>query len=92
MSEAADKPKARPFATAKPRSEWKKCFKRVHGRIVADVQTGPEPKDTELFIFELKSDGLRVRKKRGWKSKAKLWKFESLVNGVATVGGQMKLL
>ena len=84
--------KQKPFATAKPRSEWRRCKRRVHGRVVHDVQTGPEPADTELFVLELRADGLHVRRKRGWRSKEKVWKFESLANGVAPGQAQMKLL
>jgi hypothetical protein len=87
-----DEPKKNPFATSKPRSEWKRPAKRCRGRLLHDVQVGPNPSDTALFVFELKSDGLHVRRKGGWKSRAKVWKFESLANGVAPGQAQMKLL
>jgi hypothetical protein len=85
-------PNKKPFSTTKPRSEWRKCFKRVRGRVLKDLQVGKEPGDTKIFIFELRSDGLHVRMKHSPRRCEKVWKFESLANGVALGQVQMKLL
>ena len=78
-----------PFVTTKPRSTWRKPKKRLRGKVLADVQVDGEAK---LYSFELRSDGLHVRPKHGWRSREKVWKFESLANGVAPGQAQMKLI
>jgi len=85
-----------PFANAKPRSQWRRpTKKRIRGRVVTDVLVGVDAagkEDWRLFAFELRSDGLHVRPKGGWKKNEKVWKFDSLANGVGARGGQMKLI
>ncbi len=94
MSTESETEKKKPFATTKPRSEWRRTKRRVRGRVVEEVNVGAG-KDGEakydLFVFELTSAGLTVRRKRQRRSGAKVWTFQSLANGVAP-GGQMKLL
>ncbi len=62
--------------------------------MVTDVQVGNlangEP-DNALFVFELTTKGLSVRKKRSRLKNAKVWTFNQLANGVGQ-GGQMKLI
>ncbi len=66
----------------------------MRGRVVTDVHVGNLPNgepDYALFVFELTTKGLSVRKKRSRLKNAKVWTFSQLANGVGG-GGQMKLI
>lgn len=65
----------------KPRSQWKK---RARGRVTVDIGDA-------LFIFEMTTKGVSVRKKRSRLAGAKVWRFEQLANGVGAKG-QMALI
>ena len=67
-------------------------FRNPAAQVSAHFGVGKDGMEAfELFVFEMTSAGLTVRRKRGRKSGAKVWTFQSLANGVAP-GGQMKLL
>lgn len=73
--------KPNPFgdrAKWKPRSQWKR---RLKGRRTEEVGDG-------LFVFEMRTEGVAVRKKHG--RKVRLWPWSSLANGVNPVG-QMEM-
>lgn len=77
--------KRNPFATAKPRSEWKRPKRRVRGRVKFDVCVGVDKAGQEvykLFTASLTSDGLRVHRERARKSSDRVWPLVALANGV----------
>lgn len=81
--------KKKPFQNCKPRDQWKAPVRRQ--RRVVEVQFGVDKEgqpDYRLVIFELKKDGLHVRRKHARKSS--VYRYDKLANGVG--GGQMNLL
>lgn len=67
--------------------------KRVRGRIAAEISvlTSAGVKESKVFVFEMSSDGVLVRKKKSRKTTARLWSFAQLANGAGS-NNQMVLL
>jgi len=79
--------KRKPFATIKPRDQWRRPADRVRGRVVKAVDVGsPAVSPTahepvlKLHVFELRRDGLHVRRRGGRRKGETVLSFERLAN------------
>ncbi len=84
-----------------PKQPRKAPVRHVRGRMLRAIEVKPGISDGDggwlkepvlkSFWFELRQDGLHVRRFRQSKKRARVWPFQHLANGAGSREGQMEM-